>query len=80
MLCLFILKGFHFKSPSYLDISLSVDVSQNLLQTPEAAGEHAEEGLGYLSRLPLELPLQVGQDDPDHLDDGDDQSTKGQGA
>ena len=57
----------------HLDVGLSVDVFEEFFEEPEAALEDAEEDLGDPASLVLEFPLQVGQDYPDHLDDGYDE-------
>ena len=65
---------------SDLNVGLSVDVLEDLLKAPEAALHHAEDGLGHPPRLALQLLLDVGQNGPRQLDQGDDESTKSQGT
>ena len=61
---------------AHLNVGLSVDVSDDLLEAPEAAGQQAEQSLRHLARLPLQLLLHVGQYGSQQLDDGDDQGAK----
>ena len=66
----------HIHPAAYLNVCLSVDISQNLLEAPETALKDAEESLGYLASLSLQLLLNVGKDDSNNLHYGNDQGTE----
>ena len=72
-------QNYYIKS-QHLNVGLSVDVFEELLEEPEAALEDAKEDLGDPASLVLELLLQVGQDDADQLDDGYDECPECQRA
>ena len=65
---------------SDLYVGLSVHVSQDLFQAPEAALENAEDDLGHPSSSVLQLLLEVGQNDTNHLYYGNDESSEGKGT
>lgn len=62
------------------DVSVAVDEAHKLFQTPQAALADADETLGQVVVVELELVFNVRHDGPDELDDGNDARAKGHGA
>uniref|UniRef100_A0A8C5JRA4 Uncharacterized protein n=1 Tax=Junco hyemalis TaxID=40217 RepID=A0A8C5JRA4_JUNHY len=65
---------------SHHDVGVPVEELEEFLQAPEAALEAAQEELGKLVLGGWRPVVQVLQDDPDHLHDGQDQRAEGQRA
>lgn len=62
------------------DVSVAINELHELLQTPQAALAHADQAAGEVVVVLLQLVLDVGQNGPQHFNDGDDQRSERHGS